>query len=183
MFWLPAIFSYAPASDITGQSAWIHFSSYLSSDKGVHAGEKKKLFSSFFQWYKSHLPPAVSISSVAGRWEAFPYFSRGFFFFFLSLTLKHIPVNFLINSLSLLYADAWCDVPSLCSAARSGAGLRLSVGIWLVAVSGVHGAFVRKLAGHWRTPLTCLLKSRLIQHCLNNGLSASECIYFSRFFS
>lgn len=91
------------------------------------------------------------------------------FFFFLSLTLKHIPFNFLISSLSLLYADAWCDVPSLCSAAGSGAGLQLSVGVWLVAVSGVHGAFIRKLADDWRTPLTRTLKSRLIQHCLNNS--------------
>lgn len=147
MFWLPAIFSYAPASDITGQSAWIHFSSYLSSDKGVHAGEKKNFFLLSFNDTNliCHLLFPYPAQQGDGKRS---HTSLEAFFFFLSLTLKHIPVNFLINSLSLLYADAWCDVPSLCSAARSGAGLRLSVGIWLVAVSGVHGAFVRKLAGH-----------------------------------
>lgn len=149
MFWLPAIFSYAPASDITGQSDWIHFSSYLSSDKGVHAGKKKKKTHFFFFISMIQISFATCCFHIQRSREtgSVPILLQRVFFF-LSLTLKHIPVNFLINSLSLLYADAWCDVPSLCSAAGSGAGLRLSVGIWLVAVSGVHGTFVRKLAGH-----------------------------------
>lgn len=52
MFWPVAIFSSAPssASDISGQSDWIHFSSHPIWVSGSWAGRKKKifLFSSFF---------------------------------------------------------------------------------------------------------------------------------------
>lgn len=75
----------------------------------------------FFGQYRSDFPPAVSISSVAGGQERFPcLLAKGFF---VSKTLKLLPAHFLVNSLSLLCAHAWCDFQSLHSADEKAAGL------------------------------------------------------------
>lgn len=100
----------------------------------------------FFGQYRSDFPPAVSISSVAGGQERFPcLLAKGFF---VSKTLKLLPAHFLVNSLSLLCAHAWCDFQSLHSADEKAAGLQLSVNIWAVAITWVYLGFVRMLADH-----------------------------------
>lgn len=142
MFWLLAIFSYTSASHVTGQSDWIHFSSYLVSDKECMLEKLDLSFMFFFfRQYRSDFPLLL-----AGGWETFPYLLSKRFF--LSQALKLLPSHFLTNSLRLLCTDAWCDFQSLHSADEKAGGLQLSVNIWPVAIIWVYLAFVTILADH-----------------------------------